>query len=115
MIGLNATTGKAIAGDEHLAQSIGDILSTPIGTRVGRRDYGSSLFDLVDAPLNPLTRLRVIAAVAVALARWETRLRLTKVLLGNGPTLGQAVLQLTGERTDEPTRDLLTLSIPLTV
>ena len=113
MTGVDAATGKAITGDAHLAQSIGDILTTPIGTRVGLRDYGSDLFGLVDAPLNPLTRLRAIAATAVAIARWEPRIRVTKVLLGAGATLGQAALQIVGQRTDQPTGDPLTLSVSL--
>ena len=34
---MNRTTGTAISGLEHLRQSVGDILSTPIGSRVMRR------------------------------------------------------------------------------
>ena len=37
---------------EHIDQSIGDILSTPIGTRVMRPDYGSRIPRLVDRPIN---------------------------------------------------------------
>lgn len=51
MRGMNSETGKTISGIEHLKQSIVDILTTPVGTRVMRRDYGSisiylSRFDL---------------------------------------------------------------------
>jgi hypothetical protein len=55
MIGMDAVTGKPMYDTAHLSQSIGDILSTPIGSRVMRRDYGSALFELVDAPGNALT------------------------------------------------------------
>ena len=48
MIGMSAVTGKPLEGLDHLRQSIADILSTPIGTRVGRREYGSLLAELVD-------------------------------------------------------------------
>ena len=113
MIGTNALTGQPLAGDAHLEQSVGDILATPIGTRVGLRDYGSDLFDLVDAPLNALTRLRVIAATAGAIARWEPRLKLTRVLVGAGATLGQAGLQLIGVRTDQPGAGSLTIPVSL--
>jgi hypothetical protein len=41
-------TRKALEGIDHLKQSIIDILTTPIGSRVMRRDYGSRLFELVD-------------------------------------------------------------------
>lgn len=100
MIGMNASTGKALEGDAHLAQSIGDILSTPIGTRTMRRDYGSLLFELIDAPFNPATRLRLYAAVAIALARWEPRIRLTRVGIAAGADVGEAVIEIEGARTD---------------
>ncbi|NBO96416.1 MAG: phage baseplate protein, partial [Betaproteobacteria bacterium] len=41
MLGINAQTGQPLAGIDHLRQSIRDILTTRIGTRVMRRDYGS--------------------------------------------------------------------------
>jgi phage baseplate assembly protein W len=52
MIGVNNRTGKALDGMEHLKQSVQDILTTPLGTRVMRREYGSRLFELIDAPIN---------------------------------------------------------------
>ncbi|MFV0625198.1 GPW/gp25 family protein [Sphingomonas sp. ac-8] len=116
MIGMDAETGKPLAGDAHLEQSLGRLLSTPIGTRVMRRDYGSALFELVDKPLSPLTRMRAFAATAVAIARWEPRLRLTRVSLAGeeNAALGRAVLTLEGERTDTAGRNgLATLTIPL--
>ena len=41
MNGINATTGAALSGMDHLRQSIRDILTTRVGTRVMRRAYGS--------------------------------------------------------------------------
>ena len=38
MLGINAHTGQTLAGLDHLRQSIADILSTPLNTRVLRRD-----------------------------------------------------------------------------
>jgi phage baseplate assembly protein W len=76
MDGINATTGKPLGGIAHLRQSIRDILTTPIGTRVMRRDYGSELPRLVDAPMNQSTIMRIIAATAGALDRWEPRFKL---------------------------------------
>ena len=64
-----------------MRQSVSDILTTPVGSRVLVRDYGSDLFSLVDNPRDDLTRLRIIAASATALARWETRLKVTRVLV----------------------------------
>lgn len=118
MIGVDATTGRQLAGDAHLAQSIGDILSTPIGSRVIRRDYGSTLFELIDQPMNGLGRLRLFAAVAEALRRWEPRLRLTRVGIvqpeGDVAAAGSFTLRLEGRRTDDPDPNALTkLTLPL--
>lgn len=79
MIGTSATTGKHVSGIDHLRQSISDILTTPIGSRVMRRDYGSRLFELVDAPMNDATRVDMIAATAEALTTWEPRVTVDEV------------------------------------
>ncbi len=100
MKGMNAATGAALEGDAHLAQSIADILTTPIGSRVMRRDYGSLLFALIDAPWNALTRLRFIAATAGALGRWEPRIRVTRVDVAGDETPGAVTIDLEAERTD---------------
>ncbi|QCA04861.1 GPW/gp25 family protein [Pantoea vagans] len=81
MNGVNIRTGKRLSGSAHLRQSVSDILTTPIGSRVLIRDYGSELPDLVDAPRDDLTRLRIIAATAKALVRWEPRLQVTRVVV----------------------------------
>lgn len=73
------TTGAALGGLDHLRQSIADILTTPIGTRVMRRDYGSNLLALVDQPLNEATLLRLYAETVQALANWEPRVRIARV------------------------------------
>ena len=52
MRGMDRNTGRALEGIAHLRQSIRDILTTPIGSRVMRWEYGSRLFRLVDAPLS---------------------------------------------------------------
>jgi uncharacterized protein len=79
MRGTSATTGKRLSGIAHLRQSIRDILTTPVGSRVMRRDYGSRIFELVDSPLNDRTRVDIFAATADALARWEPRLVVQRV------------------------------------
>lgn len=79
MRGTDANTGKPLEGIAHLRQSIRDILTTPLGSRVMRRTYGSRLFDLVDRPLNAATLAEIFAATAEALLRWEPRLRVQRV------------------------------------
>lgn len=82
MPGLNKNTGQNITTtDAHIRQSIGDILTTPLGSRVMRRDYGSALPDLIDAPLNDKTTLRLYAATAAAIMRWEPRFKISAIAL----------------------------------
>lgn len=102
MIGMDRVTGKTIEGADHLRQSIADILGTPLGTRVGRRDYGSRIPELLDQPLNDLTRIRVFAAAALALLRQERRARIQRIALEPGDASSSARLIVSGRRTDVP-------------
>lgn len=79
MSGTNAITGKSLGGLEHLKQSIRDILTTPIGSRVMRREYGSGLFGLLDAPTNRRILAAIYATTASALRAWEPRFSLQQV------------------------------------
>ncbi|MFL9888971.1 GPW/gp25 family protein [Paraburkholderia agricolaris] len=81
MKGMNATTGRAIADLDHLYQSVGRIIGTPLATCVKRRTFGSDLFSYVDAANNGATRTRLYAAIATALMLWEPRITLTRVQL----------------------------------
>lgn len=49
-LGMNRTTGESISDVDHISQSIGDILRTPVGSRVMRREYGSLLSQMIDQP-----------------------------------------------------------------
>ncbi|MFV0576048.1 MAG: GPW/gp25 family protein [Vibrio sp.] len=80
MNGTDKNTGRLIPDLEHLKQSITDILTTRIGSRVMRREYGSILPYLIDAPFNEATRLDMIVATGDALARWEPRYLVQSVL-----------------------------------
>ena len=113
MRGMSRTTGKPLDGVAHLAQSIGDILTTPVGSRVMRRDYGSLIPELIDQPMNPATRLRLMSASVSALVRWEPRLRIASVQF-SVDARGGAVIDIEGERIDGSRREAInTLSIPL--
>ncbi|MEG3182120.1 GPW/gp25 family protein [Sphingomonas sp. LT1P40] len=104
MNGMNRHTGKPLSGLDHIRQSIADILATPIGSRVCRRDYGSRLPELLDHPTNDATRLRLYAATAIAISRQESRVRLSRVGLSATETPGAFVLDLTGTTTDAARR-----------
>lgn len=96
MTGTSRTIGRSIADDDHLTQSIADILTTPKGSRVMRRDYGSRLPDLIDAPMNGETVIDVIAETADALDQWEPRLRLRRVEISSAKA-GSMTLMLSAE------------------
>jgi uncharacterized protein len=95
MLGMNAQAGQPLSGIDHLRQSLRDILTTRIGTRVMRRDYGSQLPELVDRPMNPRLAMDLYAATAEAIQRWEPRLKLTRVQIVNAAR-GQICLDLIG-------------------
>ena len=96
MPGMDAVTGRPLGGVAHLRQSIRDVLTTRIGDRVGRREYGSRLPELVDRPMSPALLVDVHAATAEALARWEPRFRLLSVSASAAGRDGRLVLTLTG-------------------
>ncbi|MCU7933731.1 MAG: GPW/gp25 family protein [Candidatus Thiodiazotropha sp. (ex Dulcina madagascariensis)] len=95
MLGLNQTDGSGLSGVDHLRQSIMNILTTPIGSRVMRRDFGSRLFELIDSPLDGQTQVSLIAATAQALDQWEPRFSLSRVSVASGAP-GVIVLDLVG-------------------
>lgn len=110
---MNRHTGSTITELEHIRQSIGDILTTRIGTRLARREYGSFVPDLIDEPFHGATTLRLYAATAMALMRWEPRIRLTRVQLQRGAEASAAVLDLDAQRVDS--NEALSLQIPLSL
>ncbi len=90
ILGMSAITGKTLTGTEHIKQSVNDILTTVIGSRVMRRTYGSHLFDLIDSAMNAAGILRLKAAIADAILRWEPRIKLKRVTIEssfNGKTV----------------------------
>jgi len=116
MTGMARTTGAAMDGLEHIRQSVLDILSTPVGTRAGRREYGSLLPELIDQPMTPANILRVYAASAVAVSRNEDRIRLRRVGIAAGDRPGAATIILDADRTDTAAANARTrLVLPLSL
>lgn len=109
---MNNSTGRSSDDVAHIRQSIRDILTTPLASRVMRREYGSLLPDLIDQALNGATRQRAIAATAMALIRWEPRIKISRIqLYQNGAAL---TVDLHAVRVDTPQRQNVNLSIQLT-
>ncbi|KUB12469.1 GPW/gp25 family protein [Salmonella enterica] len=98
-IGMSRNDGQAIADTDHLRQSVRDILLTPQGSRLARREYGSLLSALIDQPQSPALRLQIMSAVYVALNRWEPRLTLDSITISSNFD-GSMVVELTGQRNN---------------
>lgn len=79
--GMDRTTGRVCAGIDHIRQSITDILTTPLASRICNRQYGSDLPDQIDGPMNDAGIQSLYAATALAIARWYPFVTLTKILV----------------------------------
>ena len=97
--GMNRNTGLGISDTEHISQSMRDILLTPVGSRVMRREYGSLLSALIAMPQNPALRLQIMVACYSAIQKWEPRIRLTAISFETGDA-GEIYVDITGMRTD---------------
>ena len=96
MQGMNINTGRSIEDMEHLRQSITNILSTPIGSRIMRRDYGSRLFKRLDAPLTGELLAEIYADIVEALFSYEPRFEVTNVSVVSMDQ-GHLILDVTGK------------------
>lgn len=77
---MNRNSGLVIADElDSIRQSITDILTTPIGSRLMRREYGSLLYDLIDQPINDVLTLKCYSAIYSALLRWEPRITINQI------------------------------------
>lgn len=93
ILGMSRLDGSTLSGLDQIRQSIADILTTPVGTRVMRRDYGSRLPDLIDRPQTPDLIVDLYAAIAEALRRWEPRVRVRRIAASFAAS-GRAVVSL---------------------
>ncbi len=89
MPGMDRHTGRSLDGWPHVAQSINDILTTRIATRVQRRPYGSNLPNQIDKPLNEDTLMNLYVEIADALDKWEPRVQLTDIQAVSANSSGQ--------------------------
>lgn len=92
---MNIVTGKNISEINHLKQSISNILSTPIGSRVMRRDYGSSLFNKIDRPISGELIAEIYLDIVESLFIWEPRFELDQVSVHN-VNKGKIAIDLVG-------------------
>ncbi|MDH0894692.1 MULTISPECIES: GPW/gp25 family protein [Pseudomonas] len=108
---MNRHNGRAIERLAHIRQSISDILTTPLGSRLMRREYGSHLPDLIDAPHNDHTRMLALAAIAAAVMRWEPRVRISRAQIAYGDAWSTGVADIEGTLVDS--NEPFSLQVPL--
>ncbi|NTF92587.1 GPW/gp25 family protein [Rhizobium rhizogenes] len=94
--GVSATSGKPLSNWGHVEQSIRKILTTPKGSRVMRRTFGSDLLDLIDAKMTRRTILAVYAAAATAILEWEPRYRMSASRVTRADADGSITLEIFG-------------------
>ncbi|WP_337881766.1 GPW/gp25 family protein [Chromobacterium haemolyticum] len=113
-IGLNAINGQRIDDLDHIRQSLRKILTTPIGSRVMRRDFGSLIPDLIDKPLNGKTQMQLMAASVMAISAWEPRVDIANIQLQAGATPSELLVDIELTRRDGPSAgQTSSLQIPL--
>lgn len=95
-VGLDPESGQVLTGWAHTEASIRRILTTPIGSRVMRRDFGSRLFDFIDAKMTGKNALSIFAAAAEAIETWEPRFRVYRAVIDAVSPTGEIGLVLFG-------------------
>lgn len=99
-LGMNAGSGEPITDLDHIRQSVSDILNTPVGSRVMRRDYGSLLSTLIDQPVNDSLTLQMMSATYSAIMRWEPRVVVKALTLTPNASPGSYTADLVCSRAD---------------
>jgi phage baseplate assembly protein W len=95
MLPINSQGNLALSeGDRNIQESIWIILSTKLGERVYRPNFGSRLSELVFAPMSTQTLLLIRLYVREALEMWEPRILLQDVLTEPNPVRGQVLIRI---------------------
>lgn len=100
MIGMDRHTGLPLSGLARALQAIDDILTTPVGSRRMRPEYGASIRRYVDLPVNGGWKGAVQAEAIRAVGRWEPCVKLQQVTVVSVLN-GKIGLRLTGDYLGE--------------
>jgi phage baseplate assembly protein W len=92
---MNINNGKTISEIAHIKQSITNILTTPIGSRIMRRNYGSRLFEKIDRPINGELIAEIYSDIIEAIFIWEPRFEVEQVIVQN-ITNGKIIIDIEG-------------------
>lgn len=98
---MDCTTGRRLDEVAHIRQSVRKILTTPVGSRIKRREFGSLIPDLIDHPASPANRLRLMSATIMAIIRWEPRISVRSVHIVAGAD-GSTAIDMVATRRRGP-------------
>ena len=104
--------GSNLSELEHIKQSIQDIVSTPLGSRIMRRSYGTQLFNLIDKPTSEALYLKIYSTIYSSILQWENRIDVSQINI-NSLSAGQMVIDL--EFTLTKTGQTQNLNIPVSI
>lgn len=94
----------------NIEESIHLILSTSLGERLYRPDFGSRLSELVFAPINTETLLQIKLYVEEALKQWEPRIILKEII--TEPDLSEGFVNIHIRYFPKNSHDLRSLVYP---
>ena len=90
----SGSTLELVKAEEDIKQSLGILLSTTLGERVMRSDFGADLHQQVFEPMDAAFGPFVSDIVTDAIETYETRINLDNVDVDFEPTEGRVVLTL---------------------
>jgi phage baseplate assembly protein W len=92
-IRVNAKGGLSYSnGPDRIQDAIWIVLSTALGERVMREDFGAGVNDYVFQSNSDLMRAQLAATVSAALAKWEPRIQLAGVTVQAGSEPSQVLI-----------------------
>lgn len=111
-IRVNAKGGISYSsGPDRIQDAIWIILSTSLGERVMREDFGAGVNDYVFQSNSDVVRVRLAAAVSAALTKWEPRIKLVNVAAQQGTEPSQVLIVVDYQISS--TNELFNLVYPL--
>jgi len=80
MAGIDRRTGKIISNYDHALQSVEVVLSTRIGSRVMRRQFGGGVAEILGRAVTPPLFALFQQLVGTAIDIWEPRFKVRRIL-----------------------------------
>lgn len=107
---MSRESGSNMTKIMHIKQSIEDICSTPLGSRVMRRNYGTKLANFIDQPTSEALFLKCCSTIYSGILMWEPRIHVTKISIGSISS-GQMSIDIEAEMVESG--QSLNLHIPV--